>query len=153
MKKTTIERTFYAPIEKVWQAFTVPKVLKRWWSPEGMEPTNISVDLKEGGMFRFCFKSQDQKLFCGRGTYIDISRPTKLSYLDTFSDVDGEPVPPSYFGMPGDEIIEALVEINLSQKGNKTLLNITMDNHNDETMTKDMIDGWNSMFDKLQRII
>jgi len=153
MKKLVIEKIFDAEIEKVWKAFTTSEILGKWWSPEGMSSSYISVDLKEGGKFRFCFKGSDGKEFWGLGIYKKIEKPKNLSYLDTFSDSDGNPVPPSHFGMPGDEIIESLVEIAFSKDGNKTHMKISMDNYYDDSMTKDMIKGWNSMFDKLTKIL
>jgi uncharacterized protein YndB with AHSA1/START domain len=36
-KKLIIDRTFNAPIDKVWAAFTNPEILAKWWSPAGMK--------------------------------------------------------------------------------------------------------------------
>lgn len=153
MKKLTIKRTFNAPVEKVWDAFTEQELLSRWWSPESMTCSYVSVDLKKGGLFRFCFKGLDGREFWGRGVYQTISKPTHLSYLDTFSDAKGNPVPPSHFGLPGDKIIESLIEIAFSENGNKTDMTITGDNYFDDSMTENMTKGWNSMFDKLNSIL
>lgn len=50
MKKLTLERSFSAPIEKVWEALTNADKLKKWWCPAGFEAPDISVDFKKGGI-------------------------------------------------------------------------------------------------------
>lgn len=151
MEKIIIERKFNAPIEKIWKEFTTATLLKNWWSPETMNNSFVSVDLKVGGLFRFCFKDANNKEFWGRGKYQEINEPTYFSYLDTFTDAEGNVVPPSYFGMPGDKIIESLVEFELSTEGATTAMKLIMDNYYDTAMTADMVKGWNSMFDKLAK--
>ena len=153
MEKITVTRTFNAPIDKVWEAFTKPETLRKWWSPEGMDSSHISVDLREGGLFRYCFKSPEGSEFWGRGVYQAIAKPTRLSYLDTFTDPDGKPVPPSYYGIPVDKVIESAIDIAFSEDGARTKMNTTMENYFDETMTENMVKGWNGMFDKLALIL
>ncbi|MCM2326110.1 MAG: SRPBCC domain-containing protein [Candidatus Woesearchaeota archaeon] len=152
MKKSTMEREFNASIEKVWEAFTTPKMLSKWWSPEGMTSSYISVDLREGGFFRYCMKSDQVEVF-GLGEYETITKPTILSYHDTFSDAKGTPVPPSYYGMPGDKIEKMLFIFSFSAKGDKTHMRLSWENSIDEKMTADMTKGWNSMFDKLDSVL
>lgn len=152
MKKLIIERSFNAPIEKVWDAFTNPEVLKLWFTPPAMSNSFISTELKEGGMFRYCFKmNEGDAEFWGRGIYQKIDAPNYLSYLDSFTDADGNDVSPSYFGMPGDEIVETLVEFFFTSDGNTTTLKLVGENPFDEKMTEDMTSGWNGMFDNLVR--
>ncbi|MGV8142177.1 MAG: SRPBCC family protein [Candidatus Pacearchaeota archaeon] len=155
MKKVKIERTFDAPIMEVWRAFTNKEILAKWWSPPGMSSSFLSVDLKIGGRFRFCFKGDPRtemagKEFWGLGEYCKIEKPTKLSYYDSFSDSSGNAVPPSYYGMPGkDEIEKLLIEFTFLEKGKKTHMTLIGDNSYDESMTQNMLKGWNGMFDKL----
>ncbi len=149
-KKLIIERTFNAPIDKVWAAFTTPEILAQWWFPEGMTNSHATTDLRVGGEFRYCFKNHEGNEFWGKGVYQTITAPTYFSYIDNFTDADGKPVPPSYFGMPGDELTPTLVEITLKNNGAITRMQITMENPFDEAMTKNMTQGWNSMFDHLR---
>ena len=75
MKKLILERSFLAPIEQVWEALTNADQLKKWWSPIGMESSHIFVDLKKGGVFRYCHRTSDGKEFWGRGVYQTIEQP------------------------------------------------------------------------------
>jgi len=148
-KKLVIERTFNAPISKVWAAFTTPEILAKWWSPAGMTNYHASTDVREGGEFRFCFASSEGKKYWGKGVYRTINELTYLSYLDYFTDSDGKPVPPSHYGNPGDDPSPTLVEFEFAAKGDKTEMRITGENPYDDSMTENMTQGWNSMFDKL----
>ena len=152
MKKLVIKRTFNAPIGRIWAALTTPEILEKWWAPEGMSTSDISVVLKIGGLFRYCFVSSDNKRFWGRGEYQAINDPVYISYFDTFSDERGNSVPPSHYGMPGDEIIEALVEFKLNSHDNVTDMELVGDNYYDDVMTEEMKKGWNGMFDKLENL-
>jgi len=153
MKKLIIKRTFDAPIDKIWDSFTIPELLQKWWSPEGLNLSHVSVDLKKDGLFRYCFKGMDGGEFWGRGIYQNISKPVHLSYFDTFTNAMGTPVPPSHFGLPGDKIIESLVDFAFLERDTKTEMTLLGDNYFDDSMTKDMTKGWNSMFDKLDSIL
>ena len=153
MKTLTIERDFNAPIEKVWQAFTDPELLRKWWSPPGMSNSFISTEVKEGGMFRYCFKADEGGMeFWGRGIYTKIDEPNYLAYKDSFTDAEGNDVPAAHYGIPGDEIVETLVEFFFTEEDGKTYLKMVGENPFDEGMTEEMTKGWNGMFEKLQKV-
>jgi len=47
-----LERTLDAPIDLVWEAYTKPEHLKRWFAPKPYEITEMELDLRPGGIFR-----------------------------------------------------------------------------------------------------
>lgn len=149
----TIERSFSAPIEKVWEGFTNPDKLKKWWAAPGMESSYISVDLKKGGVFRYCHKGPDGKEFWGRGIYQTIEQPKFLSFIDTFTDSQGNPVPSSYYGMDGKEVVESLVEFKLTVENGITKMEMVGENPHDDSILEDMKKGWNGMFNKLETLL
>lgn len=153
MNKLTIERSFSSSIEKVWEALTNADKLKKWWYPAGMEASHISVDFKKGGVFGYCFRSSDGKEFWGRGVYQIIEQPKFLSFLDTFTDSQGNPVPSSHYGMTGEEIIESLVEFSLTADSGITTMKMVGDNPHDDSMVEEMKKSWNTMFDKLEVLL
>lgn len=150
MKHLTLERTFSAPIEKVWDALTNAEKLKQWWCPAHFEASHISVDLKKGGIFGYCFKNLEGQEFWGRGVYQNIEQPRFLSWLDTFTDSNGNPVPASHYGIPGEAIVESLVEFNLTMENGMTTMKMIGENPYDDSMLDSMKEGWNGMFDKLE---
>lgn len=157
MEKITIERTFNAPIEKVFEAFTNPEILRMWWAPKTMSNSFLSADVKEGGLLRYCFKLDDGgEEYWGRGIYVKIENPSYLSYKDCFTDNEGYDVPSSYYGMKdskSEEITETLVEFFFSTDGAMTTVKMVGENPYDEKMASDMIDGWNGMFDNLVKTL
>lgn len=48
-KKLTITRTFNAPLDLVWKAWTNPDFLDKWWAPKPMQSKTKSMDFKDGG--------------------------------------------------------------------------------------------------------
>lgn len=153
MKKLTLERSLAAPVGEVWEALTNEDILKKWWSPTGFEAPYISVDLKKDGIFRYCHKSADGKEFWGRGVYQVIEKPNLVSWLDTFTDEKGNPVPPSHYGITGDEIKESMVEFHLTANNDGTIMKMIGDNPYDDSILEDMKSGWNGMFDKLEVLL
>lgn len=48
-KHLDFERTYDAPIDPVWRAWTEPDLLRRWWGPDKTIVTDCDVDLRVGG--------------------------------------------------------------------------------------------------------
>lgn len=51
VKEIELTRSYEAPIEKVWQAWTDPEILKQWWGPDNVIIPECEVDLRVGGRF------------------------------------------------------------------------------------------------------
>ncbi len=49
IKEVVFERTFKAPLEAVWQAWTDPGMIKAWWGPDNVSIPECEVDLRLGG--------------------------------------------------------------------------------------------------------
>lgn len=153
MKTLMMERTFNAPIDLVWQAFTTEELLKRWWAPAGMSASHISLDLKLEGLFLYCFESADGTEYWGRGIFSAIEEPTRIVYMDTFADSQGNPVPPSAQDMPGDEVVESRIEIAFETDGQATKMKMSSDFFWDESLMESVQAGWTGMFNKLDFVL
>jgi len=51
IKELLLEKTIDAPPEAIWQAWTIPKMLKQWWGPDNVTIPECEVDLRVGGRF------------------------------------------------------------------------------------------------------
>jgi uncharacterized protein YndB with AHSA1/START domain len=85
-----VRRTFSAPARLVFEAWTKPDLLMRWWAPKSFGVTFLSceVDVRAGGMYRFVFghaASEQPMEFLGR--YIEVTPPARLVWTN---DEDGE---------------------------------------------------------------
>jgi uncharacterized protein YndB with AHSA1/START domain len=149
-----ITRVFDAPRALVFNALTDPKHLIHWWAPKEFTTPFCTVDLRPGGLFRFCMRTPDGKDFWGRGVYQEIVEPERIVYRDCFTDENGNPVPPSHYGLRSESLAESLVTITLTERDGKTTLTLR---HTEMIETKseaEMVQqGWNDMFDRLVEFI
>ena len=54
-----LERTLDAPVDLVWEAYTNPEHLKKWFAPRPYEVTEMELDLRPGGVFRLRMSGPD----------------------------------------------------------------------------------------------
>lgn len=113
-----------APREIVWQAWTQPERLMRWFAPQPFTSSAVKVDLRPGGHFLYCFRSPEGAEYWGKGVYQEVAPPERLVYLDTFSDEEGNPVKPEKYGLSPDYPAETLVTVTLADQGGNTLLTL-----------------------------
>ncbi|MCC6406085.1 MAG: SRPBCC domain-containing protein [Planctomycetes bacterium] len=84
-----IERTFAAPRERVFRAWTELEELKRWWGPKGFEWVGGSLDLRPGGRFHYGLRAPNGAAMWGKFDYRAVVRPERLVYVVAFSDEHG----------------------------------------------------------------
>jgi uncharacterized protein YndB with AHSA1/START domain len=82
------ERTFDAPREKVWQAFTDPELVPRWWGPHETSTEVIEMDVRPGGRWRYVSRAAGRDDVTFFGEYLEVSPPERLRWTFMF-DVDG----------------------------------------------------------------
>lgn len=73
-------RVFDAPRELVFEVWTDPKHLARWWGPNGFTTTTHSFDMRTGGIWRFVMHGPDGRDYQNRITYEEVVRPERLVY-------------------------------------------------------------------------
>jgi uncharacterized protein YndB with AHSA1/START domain len=82
------ERTFDAPRETVWQAFTDPELVPRWWGPHGTTTTVAEMDVRAGGTWRYVSSAPDREDIEFFGEYLEVVPPELLRWTFMF-DVEG----------------------------------------------------------------
>lgn len=75
-----LERTYEAPAEAVFDAWTNPEVMERWWKADPNHEVRIAADVRVGGDYRFEIQTPDGDDVAVRGTYREVSRPDRLVY-------------------------------------------------------------------------
>ena len=106
-RELVITRTFDGPARIVFEAWTKPELLKRWWAPKstGVVLLSCEVDVRVGGGYRFVFGHDDSKMaFFGK--YLEVTPSSRLVWTNEESD-DG-----------------AVTTLTLEEKDGKTLLAI-----------------------------
>ena len=91
-----LTRVFDAPRQRVYDAFTKPELLKRWFGPRGWSLTTCEVDLRVGGGFRFVLSGPHGNMGM-RGVYRELNPPDRSVHVETFDDYPGESIVTSVF--------------------------------------------------------
>src|SRR5690349_8729137 len=89
-REIVMTRVFDAPRRLVFDAFSKPELLKRWFGPRGWSLVVCEVDLKVGGGFRFVLRGPDGKEMGMRGRYLEIVPPERSVHMESFDDYPGE---------------------------------------------------------------
>src|SRR5437879_13296000 len=89
-REIVLTRVFDAPRRLVFDAFTKPELLKRWFGPRGWSLVVCEVDLKVGGTFRFVLRGPDGRDMGMRGVYREIVPPERSVHTEPFDDYPGE---------------------------------------------------------------
>ena len=79
-REIVVSRVFDAPRELVWEAWTDPKHLTRWWGPRGFTTTVHEMDLRPGGIWRHTMHGPDGADYPTDGNFLEVVRPERISY-------------------------------------------------------------------------
>jgi uncharacterized protein YndB with AHSA1/START domain len=151
-KTVSITRTFDLPAKKLWQAWTEPESFKKWWGPKDYTCPYGDIDLKVGGKYLACMRSNDGAEFWSTGVYKEIIPDKKIVCTDSFSDEKGNVIPASDLNMPGDWPMELLVTVTFEEAGGKTKMHLQQVGIPAE-MYDECILGWEQSLDKLEENI
>ena len=89
-REIVMTRVFDAPRSMVFDAFSKPELLKRWFGPRGWSLVVCDVDLRVGGGFRFVMRGPDGREMGMRGVYREIVAPERSVHMESFDDYPGE---------------------------------------------------------------
>src|SRR6478672_503538 len=89
-REIVLTRVFDAPRHLVFDAFSKPELLKRWFGPRGWSLVTCEVDLRVGGGFRFMLRGPDGTNMGMRGVYREIVPPERSVHMESFDDYPGE---------------------------------------------------------------
>jgi uncharacterized protein YndB with AHSA1/START domain len=109
-REILMTRVFDAPRRLVFDAFSKPELLKRWFGPRGWSLVVCEVDWKVGGGFRFVLRGPDGKDMGMRGVYRELVAPERSVHMESFDD------------FPGESQVTAV----FTEEGGKTTLNVTV---------------------------
>jgi uncharacterized protein YndB with AHSA1/START domain len=148
-----ISRVFDAPPKSVWEAWSEPQRVMRWWGPKTFTSPSCRIDFRVGGKYLFCMRSDSgpetwKKGIWSTGVYKQITPMEKIVYTDNFADEQGNVVPAAYYEMegfpPDREVMIRLEPVD----GGKTKMTLEHDGI-PEKMKERCRAGWSESFDKL----
>lgn len=74
------QRIIAAPRELVFQAFSDPEQLARWWGPQGFTSTFQVFEFRPGGMWRFTMHGPNGSDYPNEHNFAEIVRPERIVY-------------------------------------------------------------------------
>ncbi|KUI33592.1 ATPase [Mycobacterium sp. IS-1590] len=125
-KKLNLERSYRAPIETVWQAWTDPDMVREWWGPEKTFVPECEIDPVVGGKIHIVMEAGEAMgKYQGTrwpmtGTFTRVEKPSRLTY-DARSWTEGE---------EDGSTIEHVNDVILTEKDGMTVvrLDVTITN-------------------------
>jgi uncharacterized protein YndB with AHSA1/START domain len=120
-----ITREFAAPRHLVYQAWTTPELVKRWWSGQRGKVTLAEIDLRVGGKWRFVMVTNRGSEVGFHGEYRELVENQRIVNTEV------------YEGIPNGDDVPALNTITLTEVAGRTTLTLlcTVDSRE----TRDMI--------------
>ncbi|MGH2471718.1 MAG: SRPBCC family protein [Candidatus Limnocylindria bacterium] len=152
-RRVTLERSFEASIEEVWDLWTTKEGIESWWGPDGFAVKVLKLDLRPGGELVYATTAigSDQIEFMKnagmpltietRVTYTAVEPPRRLAY-STRADF-----------IPGVEPYDTETVVELQSNAEGVRLVLTQEAMHDEHWTQMAVMGWESELGKLARVL
>jgi uncharacterized protein YndB with AHSA1/START domain len=136
-----ITREFDAPKELVYEAWTTPEHVRRWWTAKRGEVTTCEIDLREGGEWRYVMVTPDGMEVGFHGEYREIVPNERIVSTEV------------YEGFPDAEAVNTLT---LTERDGRTTLEVLVQHktkeHRDGHINSGMEDGMQDAFDLLEDV-
>src|SRR5580704_1391450 len=106
-RELVITRTFNGPARIVFEAWTKPELLKRWWVPKsaGISLLSCEADVRAGGAYRFVFGHGGAETMAFFGKYLEVVPPARLVWTNEEGGENG-----------------SVTTVTFEEKGGKTLV-------------------------------
>lgn len=134
-----LSKTYRAPADRLFRAWTDPEIIKQWWPPEGFSEPSAEVDLTIGGAFRIGMKPPQGDVFYATGTYQEIDSPKKLVFTWRWEAED----------LSGMDPGETLVTVEFHAKGDETQVILTHSNVASHEERGKLEQGWKGCLERI----
>jgi uncharacterized protein YndB with AHSA1/START domain len=89
-QELVLTRTFDAPRELVFAAYSSCEHLRHWWGPRTWPMVECTMDFRAGGVWHYCLRGPNEgDESWGRAVFDEIVEPERIAYTDAFADADG----------------------------------------------------------------
>lgn len=131
----TLRRRLNAPPAKVYEAWTDPAKMMRWFGPAQAETVRAETDPRVGGRFRVLMRTADGEEHDVSGVYREVVPGEKLVFTWAWRTTPER---------------ESLVSVALKRDGDGTVLTLTHEQFFDEAARDAHREGWTGALDKLE---
>lgn len=150
---TTIERTVAASPARVWELWTTPEGISRWWAPDGFRTDVTQLDLEPGGelVYTMTAVGAEQVAFMeqsgmplatqSRKRFTEVVAATRLAYHSLVDFV------------PDHEPYEQLTIVELQPDGDGTRVTMHVEAMHDDVWTQRLLDGRGNEIENLAKLV
>lgn len=152
-RRVTLERTFKAALEDVWDLWTTKQGIESWWGPEGFAVNVRSLDLRPDGELAYAMiATAPEQIDFLRKAGMPVTNEHRLRYTEIVPHRRLAYTHRADF-IPGVEPyeVETTVELDVSPQGVRMVL--TFDAMHDEHWTQLAVRGWESQLGKLAQVL
>jgi len=157
----TFIRTFEAPRERVWRAWTDATALAQWWGPKGTTMRVIKHDLRPGGTFHYAFAFPPGPEMYARFVFREIVAPERLAFVISFSDAECGITRAPFPQLKDQWPLEILNTVTFAEAGGRTTVSLrgrpieaTAEERAMFTSNRDsMRQGYGGAFEKLDGLL
>ncbi|MEY4513504.1 MAG: hypothetical protein RLZZ450_5626 [Pseudomonadota bacterium] len=148
-REVTVVRSFKAPRDLVYKAYTTPELVRRWMlGPPGWEMPVCEMDVRVGGTYRWRWRSlEGNREFGFHGEFKEVVAPSRLVNTEFFDAGN----------VGGDTGQGALVTVALTEDNGITTLTSTMDfgskQARDAAVATGMTDGMEQSYQRLDGVL
>jgi uncharacterized protein YndB with AHSA1/START domain len=141
-----LERVIDVPPTKVWDAWTTPETMTKWFTPDPWKTVSVEMELTPGGKFNSVMESPEGQQFPNSGCILEVVPGHKLVWTDAL--LPG-------FRPSANPFVTACIEI--FPEGTGTRYRATALHKDEETMKKHeemgFHEGWGAALDQLVAVI
>lgn len=152
-QRITLERSYQAELQDVWDLWTTKEGIESWWGPEGFRVEVKKLELRPQGelVYEMIAEGPDQVAFMKQAgmplrtltkiRYTEIVPMVRLAYLNEVDFV------------PGHAAYDVATVVELKRRGEMVDMTLTLDPMHDEIWTQRAAMGWQSELGKLEKVL
>jgi uncharacterized protein YndB with AHSA1/START domain len=140
-----VERAFDAPRALVFDMFTKPEHLLKWFGPSTWPLVSCEIDLRVGGLWQYCMRGPQGEDACGVATYREVTPPERLAYLDQFAFADGRVNPE----MPPLLVLTEFIEVDAGRTHVRSTTRLASGTDYDTLVQMGMLEGVTETWEQL----
>ncbi|HEY0450738.1 SRPBCC domain-containing protein [Actinophytocola sp.] len=134
-RELVVTRVFDAPRELVFECWTDPDHLAKWWGPTGFTALSVTVDATGGGAWRTCIRdTADGTDYWAGGVYLEIVAPERLVFSFSWDPQGDQPVE------------DTLVTVTFADRDGKTEMTFHQAGFVSDPSRDGHEDGWRQSF-------
>lgn len=148
-----IERIINASAEEVFNAWTDPELLMKWYAPEGCTIHFKTIKIETGGKFHSCIVHPQLGACWCIGEYKEILPCSRIVFSMINADEKGRPIHPESIGMDPEWPGETLVAVTLREENGKTRLQLRQTVSQELATKTGAYRGWLQMLNNLHSLL